>query len=77
MGSEAWQDMRGRSFPKAAWLMHNATEVADGGSSDRWNPATQRENTSMASVSQGRWIGLRVTKSSSHPGQADPAAGRA
>ena len=26
--------------------MHNATEVADGGSSDRWNPATQRENTS-------------------------------
>lgn len=43
--------------------MHSATLVAEGGSSDRWKPATHRENTSIASVSQGRWIGSRVTLS--------------
>ena len=51
------------SFISAAWLMHRATEVAEGGSSDRWKPATHRVATSIASVNQGRWIGSRVSAS--------------
>jgi hypothetical protein len=43
--------------------MHSATDVADGGSSAKWNPATQREWTSIAMVNHGRWIGCRVTLS--------------
>ena len=49
------------SLPSAAWARQSATDVADGGSSERWKPATQRVQTSIASVSQGRWIGARVS----------------
>ena len=47
-------------WASTACAMHSATLVADGGSSDRWKPTTQRECTSIASVSHGRWIGARV-----------------
>ena len=40
--------------------MHSATDVADGGSSARWKPATHREWTSIAMASHGRWISCRV-----------------
>ncbi len=51
------------SLASAAWVRQSATDVAEGGSSDRWKPATQRVQTSIARVSQGRWIGARVSLS--------------
>ena len=53
-----------RADDGAEELPLKATLVADGASSERWKPASQRLCTSIASVSHGRWIGARVSSRS-------------
>ena len=56
---------RQAALSSAAWTRQRPATVADGASNERCKPGMQRLWTSMATVSQGRPIGLRQVSSTS------------